>query len=182
MLGALTARGADPLAALAQSARVRRIAVVCDAGDNDSHGDISRFESRLGGALLKSGKFSLVDREVISKLIREQGFSNSAYADPKTASKLGKLAGAERFLFVQLTSKVESDRGSFVTTVAYHVSGDFKLDDVSTGSISSQGSADGDAQDKFSTGSGDVSTIALDKLRRQGIDACIDDLMQQLST
>jgi curli biogenesis system outer membrane secretion channel CsgG len=143
---------------------------------------VSRFRSRLGGALLKTGQFSLVDRDRLDRLIREQGFSNSAYADPHTAARLGKLVGADRFLNVQLSVKVETDRGAFVVTVAYQVSADFTLVDVSTGQINSSGSADGGAQDKVSAGTGNVSSIELEALRRRAIDDCIDDLVQQLTS
>lgn len=169
-----------PSLGLAQT--VRRVAVVCEPGDDASRHEVSRFESRLGGALLKTGRYSLVDRERLDKLIKEQGFSNSAYADPATAAKLGKLAGAERFLNVKLTATVDSEHGALVATVAFHVSADFTLVDVSTGRISAEGSADGDAQDKAAAGGGDVSSMVLDRLRRQAIDSCIDDLLTQLTT
>jgi hypothetical protein len=90
--------------------------------------------------------------------------------------------GADRFLNVQLSVKVETDRGAFVVTVAYQVSADFTLVDVSTGQINSSGSADGGAQDKVSAGTGNVSSIELEALRRRAIDDCIDDLVQQLTS
>jgi hypothetical protein len=182
-IGAVTV--AAPARALAQqNVPARRLAIVCEPIDNSplTTEDMGRFESRLGGALLKTGRFSLVDRQRLDRIIREQGFSNSAYADPHTAARLGKLAGAERFLNVQLAAKTETDRGAFMLTVAYNVTADFNLVDTSTGTISASGSADGDAQDKEPATSGTVSSIALDALQRQAIDACIDDLVGQLTT
>jgi curli biogenesis system outer membrane secretion channel CsgG len=171
-----------PLQAAAQlAAPVRRVAVVCETTDPQTQQEIMRFQSRAGGALLKTGRFALVDRTRLDKIIREQGFSNSGYADPHTAARLGKLAGAEQFLNVNLTEKMEADRGAFMVTVACRVSADFTLVDVSTGRIMSEGSADGDAQDKMASGVGNVSSIALENLRRTAVDLCIDDLIQQLT-
>jgi curli biogenesis system outer membrane secretion channel CsgG len=152
-----------------------------EATDSETQQTISRFDARVGGAMLKTGRFSLVDRARLDKIIREQGFSNSAYADPHTAARLGKLAGAQQFLNITLTSKMEADRGAFMITVDCHVSADFTLVDVSTGRIANSGSADGDAQDKMASGVGNVSLIALENLRRTAIDSCIDDLIQQLT-
>jgi hypothetical protein len=172
-----------PRRALAQAATasVRRVAIMTEAADPQTQESISRFDSRLGGAMLKSGRFSLVDRARLDKIIREQGFSNSAYADPHTAARLGKLAGAEQFLNVTLTSKMEADRGAFMVTIDAHVSADFTLVDVTTGRVINSDSADGDAQDKMASGVGNVSSIELENLRRTAIDSCIDDLVQQLT-
>jgi len=159
----------------------RRAAIICEPLDGATAGDVSRFQSRLGGALLKTGHFSLVDRDRLDRVIAEQGFSNSAYADPHAAARLGKLVGAERILNVQLSAKMEADRGAFLVTVACQVSAEFSLVNVSTGQIETSGSADGGAQEKLSAGTGNVSPIELDALRRQAIDGCIDDLVQQLT-
>lgn len=181
-LGALVL-GNFPLQTLAQSATgpVRRVAIMAEAVDPETQQSISRFDSRIGGAMLKSDRFTLVDRMRLDKIIREQGFSNSAYADPHTAARLGKLAGAEQFLNITLTSKMEADRGAFMITVACHVSADFTLVDVSTGRVTNSGSADGDAQNKMPSGVGNVSSIELENLRRTALDSCIDDLVQQLT-
>jgi curli biogenesis system outer membrane secretion channel CsgG len=161
---------------------VRRVALVCVAGDADSQSDLLRFQTRLGGALLRTGRFSLVDRDRLDRLIREQGLSNSDYADPHLAAKLGKLAGAQALLNIQLTTKLASDQGTFVTTLQCDVSANFSLVDVSTGRIAVEDSSDGDSEDKISAGTNTVSSMVSDGLRRQAIDSCVEDMVQKLVT
>lgn len=45
--------------------------------------------------LLKDGSFSLIERKRISTVLAEQNFSNSERADPGSAARIGKLAGAD---------------------------------------------------------------------------------------
>jgi curli biogenesis system outer membrane secretion channel CsgG len=181
ILGAAVTLGSVPVVACAQAGTSRRIAIVCEPDDDDSGPVVSRFQTRLGGALLRTGRFTLVDRVHLDRVLREQALTSSAYADPQTAARLGKLVGAQRFLNVELTAKAGVDRGSFVTTISYHVDADYTLVDVSTSGIVSSGSADGQGDNKVSSAQNSVSTVAVDDLRRQAIDACVDDLVAQLS-
>jgi curli biogenesis system outer membrane secretion channel CsgG len=180
-LGAAAALGGVPVVARAQAGTARRLAIVCEPDDDESGPVLSRFQTRLGGALLRTGRFTLVDRVHLDRVLREQALSNSAYADPQTAARLGKLVGAQRFLNVELTAKAGADRGGFVTTLAYHVDADFTLVDVSTSGIVASGSADGQGENKVSSARDSVSNVTVDDLRREAIDACVDDLVGQLS-
>jgi curli biogenesis system outer membrane secretion channel CsgG len=167
-----------PLPSMAQSSR---IAVFVNPTDRDSAYDMSRFESRLGGALLRTGNFSLVDRSHIEQIKNEIGFSNDPIqADPRTAAKFGKLAGAQAILFVQFTTKFDGQSGAFVQTVQCEATADFKLIDVATASVTKEGSADGDAENK-GVSDGEISTMATNNLKKEAIDSCIDDLIQQIT-
>jgi hypothetical protein len=160
---------------------VRRVAIVCEAADADSQVDLLHFQTRLGAELLRSGRFSLVDRDRVDRLIREQGFSNSDYADPHLAAKLGRLAGAQELLNTQLAIKLALDQGRFVANLQCEVNANYSLVDVSTGRIVSEDSSYGESQNKVSAATSSVSPIAADALRRQAIDSCVEDMVQKLT-
>jgi hypothetical protein len=56
-----------------------------------------------GMLLMKPGKFILVDRSEVDRVLKEQQFGSSGLADPSTAARLGKLMGAEAVLTVNVT-------------------------------------------------------------------------------
>jgi curli biogenesis system outer membrane secretion channel CsgG len=53
--------------------------------------------------LVKSGKFTVVDRERLDALMREKNLSLSGEIDPRTAVQAGKLLGVEYILFGNVT-------------------------------------------------------------------------------
>jgi len=57
-----------------------------------------------GLLLMKPGRFSLVDRSQVDKILQEQQFGSSGIVDPATAAKLGKLMGAEGVMTINITS------------------------------------------------------------------------------
>jgi curli biogenesis system outer membrane secretion channel CsgG len=59
-------------------------------------------------ALMKTGRFTVVDRSVVDQLLEEQEFSYSGIVDAGTAAKLGKMLGAEAVMTVNVT-RVEHD-------------------------------------------------------------------------
>jgi curli biogenesis system outer membrane secretion channel CsgG len=56
-----------------------------------------------GMALLRTGRFTLVDRTVVDQLLDEQEFSWSGVVDQATAVQLGKLLGAEAVMTINVT-------------------------------------------------------------------------------
>jgi len=48
--------------------------------------------------LVKSNKFSVVERDRVDDLLKEQEFSESGYISPESAVKMGKLIGADYFV------------------------------------------------------------------------------------
>jgi curli biogenesis system outer membrane secretion channel CsgG len=167
-----------PIASLSQNSR---IAIFINPTDRDSIPELSRFESRLGGGLLKTGNFSLVDRSRTDEIKQEIGFSHDPIqSDPHTAAKFGKFAGAQALLFVQFTSKFDGESGAFVQTIQCEVTADFKLINVATATVIKEGSADGTAENKGVSGGG-ISSMAVNSLKKEAIDSCIEDLIQQIS-
>ncbi len=79
---------------------------------------ISRFEDRSGSgfshlgsgvadmlatALVKSGKFAVIERQELDKLVQEQKLGESGLVTAQTAPKVGQLLGAELFVVGAVT-------------------------------------------------------------------------------
>ena len=79
---------------------------------------ISRFEDRSGSgfhslgsgvadmlatALVKSGKFSVIERQELERVIAEQKLGESGLVTPQSAPKVGQLLGAELFVIGAVT-------------------------------------------------------------------------------
>jgi hypothetical protein len=164
----------------AHSASVDRIAIFVASDDNTAAAmDIDRLSVRLGGAFLRTHRYSIVDRARLGSVIREQGFSNSMYADPKTAAALGKIAGASRLLHVMLSITGERNDGAMMTIVRMRAEATYSLVGVDTAKIISEGTAEGEDEKDFARGSplSDIGSI-----RRNALDACCDDITQQVIT
>lgn len=59
--------------------------------------------------LVKSGRFTVIDRERLDALMREKNLSLGGDIDPSTAVKAGKLLGVEYFLFGNVTEFGEQE-------------------------------------------------------------------------
>ncbi|MFO7626157.1 MAG: CsgG/HfaB family protein [Candidatus Fermentibacteraceae bacterium] len=57
-----------------------------------------------GMALLRTGRFTVVDRSAVDQILREQEFSYSGVVDQATAVQLGRLLGSEAVMMVSITS------------------------------------------------------------------------------
>jgi flagellar assembly FlgT-like protein/curli production assembly/transport component CsgG len=84
--------------ALAQT--TRRIAFLpanskfADLENRLSDGLVGKFAGRPG--------FSVIDRQSIEKIIKEQNFQNSDRSSPDTAARIGKIAGVGQIVMVQV--------------------------------------------------------------------------------
>lgn len=85
---------------------------------------------KIISVLVKSGRFSVLERELIDRVIAEQKFQLSPFADENSAAEFGKILGAEAII----TGKL-SDLGSvfYLSTRAV---------DVTTGSLLSTADAE----------------------------------------
>ncbi|PIE52011.1 hypothetical protein CSA37_08605 [Candidatus Fermentibacteria bacterium] len=66
--------------------------------------DASGLQDYAGMSLMRTSRFSLVDRSVIDQILEEQEFSYSGVADPSTAVELGRLSGAEAVMTINIAS------------------------------------------------------------------------------
>ena len=60
--------------------------------------------------LVKSGKYRIIERKAIDKILAEQNFSNSDRADSTTAAKLGRLMGADAIVMGSITQFGRDDK------------------------------------------------------------------------
>ena len=53
--------------------------------------------------LLKNGAYSLIERTALDAVLKEQNFSNSSRADPKSAAAIGRLLGVDAIIIGSIT-------------------------------------------------------------------------------
>ena len=67
------------------------------------------LDDYAGMALLRTGRFSLIDRSIVDQLLEEQEFSYSGVVDQATAVQLGKLLGAEAVMTISIGRILHDD-------------------------------------------------------------------------
>lgn len=60
--------------------------------------------------LVTNGKYSLIERNAIDKILNEQDFANSNRADPATAAKIGKVLGVDAVIMGSITQFGRDDQ------------------------------------------------------------------------
>ncbi len=112
-LGLLAALASSAVAAAAKP----RVAVI-EFKDKTSHYSWYRAgeaaQDMFVSELVKSGKYSVIEREQLAAIMQEKGLSLSGDIDPKTAVKAGKLLGVEYLVTGALTELGVADRGARV--------------------------------------------------------------------
>jgi curli biogenesis system outer membrane secretion channel CsgG len=64
----------------------------------------------LVGQLLDGGKYRLIERTALDKIIKEQNFSNSDRADASTAAKIGAVLGVDDIIIGDITTFGSDDK------------------------------------------------------------------------
>jgi hypothetical protein len=64
--------------------------------------------------LVNDGKYSVIERKALDKLIAEQNFSNSDRADPSTAARIGKIMGLDAIIIGSITEFGRDDKSKSV--------------------------------------------------------------------
>lgn len=90
--------------------------------------------------LVKSGKFTVIERQQLETVLKEQGLQSSGLMSDQTAVKLGRMLGVEIGIFAIITdfsTKKEKESLFGITTVTSKAtfSLDVRLVDVKTGEI-----------------------------------------------
>lgn len=65
--------------------------------------------------LVKSGVYSVIERQAIEKVLAEQNLSNSDRADPNSAAKLGKILGVDAIIIGSITQFGRDDKSTNVS-------------------------------------------------------------------
>ena len=81
--------------------------------------------------LLKDGKYRLIERSALDKILAEQNFSNSDRADANTAAKIGKVLGVDAIIIGSITQFGRDDQHTNVGGGGYGL-GRFGLGGVGT--------------------------------------------------
>jgi curli biogenesis system outer membrane secretion channel CsgG len=97
----------------APQARKKRVAVfdfdyatvqTASAAAFGTNVDVGRGISDLAVKfLVKDGTYSVIERQQMDKILKEQNFSNSDRADPNSAAKIGKLLGVDAIIVGAVT-------------------------------------------------------------------------------
>lgn len=64
--------------------------------------------------LVNDGKYSVIERKALDKILAEQNFSNSDRADPSSAAKIGKLLGVNAIIIGSITQFGRDDKNTNV--------------------------------------------------------------------
>src|SRR5271166_2521803 len=118
---ATPAQDAVPAAAPAAPAGTKkRVAVM-----NFDYGTVRTYVSQIFGSdqdvgkgisdmlvekLVQDGKYSVIERSALDKILAEQNFSNSDRADSTTAAKIGKVLGVDAIIIGSITQFGRDDQ------------------------------------------------------------------------
>ncbi|MCD6578579.1 hypothetical protein J7L48_03820 [bacterium] len=108
-------------------------------------------------ALVQSGRFTVVEREQLDKILGEQKLSLSGAITPQSSAKIGNMLGVQYLISGSVTEFINksSSQGSKIRFKGISVGGksfyaklgiDIKVYDVNTGEIVTAGHADGEAK------------------------------------
>lgn len=64
--------------------------------------------------LVEDGKYRVIERKALDKILAEQNFSNSDRADPATAAKIGKVLGVDAIIIGSITKFGRDDKTTTV--------------------------------------------------------------------
>jgi len=69
--------------------------------------------------LVQSGKYSVIERKALDKLLAEQNFSNSERADPASAARIGKMLGVDAIIVGSITKFGRDDKSTSLGGVGF---------------------------------------------------------------
>jgi curli biogenesis system outer membrane secretion channel CsgG len=108
----------------AQTSHKKRVAVL----DFD-YGTVQSYVSSIYGSnqdvgkgitdmlvekLVKDGKYSVIERKALDKILAEQNFSNSDRANPATAQKIGQILGVDAIIMGSITKFGRDDKSKAI--------------------------------------------------------------------
>lgn len=96
---------AQPLAAQEEGGKPR-VAIFDPAGTAKNMDESMAVVVRemVSSAIVNTGKYNIVERSLIDRVLKEQKFSNSGAVDESQVSAIGKLAGADKVVLSVFTS------------------------------------------------------------------------------
>lgn len=152
-------------------------------------------------SLVKLGKYSVIEREQIQKIMQEQAFGASGFVDEKSAAKIGGILGVQYVVYGKVTEfncRKESIKtgnllggslgGLGIDTVKAKVTIDARMIDTTTGEVITV--ARGEAQEKkqgISFETGDLAGLQIggegfeETLLGKATRKAIDDVVKQMA-
>ncbi len=103
-----------------------RVAVFDPTGANIDEGTRIAVREIISSTIVNSGKYNIVERSMLEKVMQEQSFSNSGAVDDTQATEIGKLAGASKVVI------------SILTTTGKRMILSIKMIDVKTANVEKQ--------------------------------------------
>lgn len=112
------------LSCVGQAQKKKRVAVL----DFD-YGTVQSYVSEIYGTnqdvgkgitdmlvekLVKDGKYSVIERKALDKILAEQNFSNSDRANPATAAKIGQMLGVDAIIMGSITKFGRDDHSKSI--------------------------------------------------------------------
>ena len=111
-----------------------------------------RVAPMLTTALLKTGRFDVIENEKVQVVLEQQEFQQASYFDPEMKAKLGRMVGATAVLFGELTSATQQKIDKFAyDLIDTRVRIDVRAVDPTTGRIRFAESAEGRADARVVT-------------------------------
>lgn len=80
----------------------RTVVLPASSPTGSSEVNMDAISDYAGLSLLRTGKFTLVDRTELDRILEEQELSYSGVVDPSTAVELGRLLGAEAVMTIRV--------------------------------------------------------------------------------
>jgi curli biogenesis system outer membrane secretion channel CsgG len=136
------AQDAAPPAAAAAAAGPKKLVTIM----NFDYGTVRSYVAAIFGSdqdigkgisdmlvdkLLKDGRYRLIERSALDKILAEQNFSNSDRADSNTAAKIGKVLGVDAIIIGSITQFGRDDQHTNVGGGGYGL-GRFGIGGVGT--------------------------------------------------
>lgn len=143
----------------------KRIAILEFEEEPQLKGKVSiKPSDMLTTALVRSGRFTVIEREKIDQIIKEQKLGLTGLVDPNTAAEVGKLLGAEAVIFGSITSLTEEKIDKFSYDIIRITSSvDIRMVESSTAKILYAETAQGVYDNKIvTTASGKIVSGSID--------------------
>ncbi len=88
---------------VAATSNKERVAVFDPSGTAVDEGTRIAVREIISSTIVNSGKYNIVERSMLEKVMEEQAFSNSGAVDDSQATEIGRLTGASKVLVSILT-------------------------------------------------------------------------------
>jgi hypothetical protein len=87
----------------AQKSTILRVAVLDPSAIGIDEGTKIMVREMISSVFVNTGKYSIVERSLLDKIMKEQAFSHTDAVDESQATQLGKLAGAQKVVLSIIT-------------------------------------------------------------------------------